>query len=380
MKKDNYIGKKYGKLTVISRVDDYISPSGAKAARYLCKCDCGNEYITRGGWLSCGKSTCCNECSQKSKATKMTKDLSGLRFGRWTVIDKAATKKQGVFWNCVCDCGNKGIVRGTSLTSGNSTSCGCFALEKLREDHLLNLVGQKFGRLTVIKQVDDFISPTNKKRRSRWQCRCDCGNIVEVNGTDLMSGNTLSCGCYKRDITSETHFEDLTGQRFGMLTIVKRVADYVSPDSGRPRPQFLCKCDCGNEKIITKDSLMNGTISCGCVNSRGEREISDFLQSHNINYRIQYSFNDLLGEGNVPLKFDFAIIDSLGKVTTLIEFQGEQHYEPVKFFGGEEKYRKQKRYDDLKREYCKKHQILLIEVSYKDSVKEKLRVLLKKGA
>ena len=104
MKKDNYIGKKYGKLTVISRVDDYISPSGTKVARYLCKCDCGNDYITRGGWLSCGKSTCCNECSQKSKATKMTKDLSGLRFGRWTVIDKATTKKQGVFWNCVCDC------------------------------------------------------------------------------------------------------------------------------------------------------------------------------------------------------------------------------------------------------------------------------------
>lgn len=194
--------------------------------------------------------------------------------------------KQGVFWNCICDCGNKGIVRGTSLTSGNSTSCGCFVLEKLREDYILNLAGQKFGRLTVIKQVDDFISPTNKKRRSRWQCQCDCGNIVEVNGADLMSGNTLSCRCYKRDITSETHFEDLTGQRFGMLTIVKRVADYVSPDSGRPRPQFLCKCDCGNEKIITKDSLMNGTISCGCVNSRGEREISDFLQSHNVNYKF----------------------------------------------------------------------------------------------
>lgn len=84
----------------------------------------------------------------------------------------------------------------------------------------------------------------------------------------------------------------------------------------------------------------------------------------------------MLGEGNVPLKFDFAIIDPLGNVKALIEFQGEQHYEPIKFFGGEEKCQKQKRYDALKREYCKKHNLTLIEITYKDSVEERLKSLL----
>ena len=374
--KDKYIGKKFGSLTVLERVDDYVSPSGNKASRYLCRCDCGNEYITRGGWLSCGKSVCCNECSQKGKRLKMTKDLTGQRFGRWVVLKRAETPKKGVYWECRCDCGNIGIVRGTSLTTGNSTSCGCFALEKLREDHILDLVGQKFGRLTVLEQVDDFISPVNHKRRSRWKCRCDCGNIVEVNGTDLTSGNTLSCGCYKRDITSETHFEDLSGQRFGMLTIVKRVADYITPENGRSRPQFLCKCDCGNEKIITKDSLMNGTISCGCINSRGEREIAEFLRKNGIDFEIQYSFEGLNGIGGTPLHFDFAILDSNKSIKALVEFQGEQHYQPVRFFGRETKFEKQRTNDDLKRDYCNAHNLVLIEVSYTDSIEEKLSSLL----
>ena len=375
--KDKYIGKKYGSLTVIKRVDDYVSPSGIKISRYLCKCDCGNEYVTRGGWLSCGKSKRCPSCTQKKNSEKQTKDLKGKKFGRWTVIEKANTSHNGVYWKCKCDCGNEGIVRGTALTSGTSTSCGCYASEKLRKNHILDLKGLKFGRLTVMYQTDDFISKVNGRHRSRWHCKCDCGNEIDVAGSDLTSGNTSSCGCYKRDITSETHFEDLTGKKIGLLTVVKRVSDYVSPESGRPRPQFLCKCDCGNEKIITKDSLMNGTISCGCINSRGEREISNFLQSKNIKYNIQQSFEGLVGTGGALLHFDFAIKDNSGKITALIEFQGEQHYDPVPFFGGKTKFYKQVSNDKRKRDFCSREGIPLIEISYKDSVPEKLSEYLK---
>ena len=112
-------------------------------------------------------------------------------------MEKAETEKKGVYWKCRCDCGTEKIIRGTSLTSGNSVSCGCYALEKLREDRLLDLTGKKFDRLTVLYQVEDFISPINGKHRSRWKCKCDCGNIICVNGTDLTSGNTHSCGCFK---------------------------------------------------------------------------------------------------------------------------------------------------------------------------------------
>lgn len=63
---------------------------------------------------------------------------------------------------------------------------------KVKED----LTGRIFGRLTVIKQVDDYID-NRGKHYARWMCRCSCGEnkIVIVRGSDLKNGHTLSCGC-----------------------------------------------------------------------------------------------------------------------------------------------------------------------------------------
>ena len=59
-------------------------------------------------------------------------DISGQRFGRWTVLERAYIDKQnGSMWLCRCDCGKEGIIRHSSLTSGNSRSCGCL-LEEVR--------------------------------------------------------------------------------------------------------------------------------------------------------------------------------------------------------------------------------------------------------
>ena len=194
-------GTKFGSLTVIRRTEDYISPRGQHEKKYLCKCDCGEEYTTRGSWLKSGKSNCCNQCSKAKVRLKQIRDLTNCHFGRWTVLEKAETEKKGVYWKCRCDCGTEKIVRGTSLTSGNSVSCGCYVLEKLREDRLLDLTGKKFDRLTVLYQVEDFISPINGKHRSRWKCKCDCGNIICVNGTDLhrltRAHSPLSCAMDK---------------------------------------------------------------------------------------------------------------------------------------------------------------------------------------
>ena len=53
-------------------------------------------------------------------------------------------------WLCKCKCGNEKIVYGTNLRRGLTTSCGCFRKEKLAKEKLIDITGQKFGRLTVI--------------------------------------------------------------------------------------------------------------------------------------------------------------------------------------------------------------------------------------
>lgn len=57
------------------------------------------------------------------------KDLTGKRFGRWTVLKRAENKGNTVMWECKCDCGNYGFIASHSLTSGNSKSCGCYHKE-----------------------------------------------------------------------------------------------------------------------------------------------------------------------------------------------------------------------------------------------------------
>lgn len=80
----------------------------------------------------------------------------------------------------------------------------------------VDLTGKKFRRLTVIKRVEDHIMPSGEKR-SRWLCRCDCGNEITIMGKNLTKKNgTKSCGCYVKENMSKVkkryNTYDLTGE------------------------------------------------------------------------------------------------------------------------------------------------------------------------
>ena len=65
---------------------------------------------------------------------------------------------------------------------------------------IIDLTGQKFGRLTVIKQ-NGILSSGKSGRLKAWLCQCDCGNTKTIRGCDLRSGDVSSCGCYKRELS-----------------------------------------------------------------------------------------------------------------------------------------------------------------------------------
>ena len=59
--------------------------------------------------------------------------------------------------------------------------------------------------------------------------------------------------------------KDLTGDRFGRLTVVEKAAKYISP-KGKSETQWNCKCDCGNQVVVRRANLVTGhTVSCGCA-------------------------------------------------------------------------------------------------------------------
>lgn len=115
-------------------------------------------------------------------------DLTGQKFGRLTVLHREEPHSYPVKWVCECECGSIKSVKGASLTQGLTQSCGCLKNE--------NLVGQKFNFLTPIELLKDRA----KNRQKVYKCLCDCGNYINVSSSDLKTGNTKSCGCYNIDL------------------------------------------------------------------------------------------------------------------------------------------------------------------------------------
>lgn len=103
--------------------------------------------------------------------------------------------------------------------------------------------------------------------------------------------------------------------------------------------------------------------------SKGEIKIHEILEQAGLPFEEEYSFPDLVSSTGRELRFDFAVFDDDGGLMFLIEYQGVQHYQPKEKFGGFEGLRKQSYNDMLKREYCKKHNIILVAIPYTDELK-----------
>lgn len=96
----------------------------------------------------------------------------------------------------------------------------------------------------------------------KWDCLCSCGTRKSIRGSDLRSGRTNSCGCLRKELASENGLIDLLGKRFGRLEVIE-----FSGTNSRGA-MWKCKCDCGNEAIVKSEYLINGdTKSCGCLKS-----------------------------------------------------------------------------------------------------------------
>lgn len=127
-------------------------------------------------------------------------DITGKKFNMLTAIEIVRNdKKNGNIWKFKCDCGNYTELPAYKVTSNTPVkSCGCI-LRKPKID----MVGKKFGRLTVLKYAGVV-----GRRRTMWICRCDCGSIVEVDGTHLRNGHTKSCGCLCSELIRNVNYKN----------------------------------------------------------------------------------------------------------------------------------------------------------------------------
>lgn len=279
----------------------------------------------------------------------------------------------------------------------------------------IDLSGQKFGEITVIKKD---IELSKQKRRVYWKCKCSCGREKSIRGDGLK--NIKTCGQCAND---------LSGQKFGRLTVLERgknddnghaywickcdcgnICEKSADNLKRGLTQscgclhsetthqrtfidltnqrfgkltvlkvdkiedgvvfWKCKCDCGNETIVRRPNLVSGhTQSCGCITSSiGEMHLENILQLNNINYIKEYRFNDLQNR-----RYDFYLPD----INRLIEFDGIQHFTLMNtWHNSEEEFKKLQERDNEKNQYAISNNIPLVRIPYWERDKITLDMIL----
>lgn len=270
-RKIDLTNQRFGKLLVISEYPDR-TPQGS--VQWVCQCDCGNQTIVSGDNLRRNHTTSCG-CAHKDSAQQRVIDLVGKRFGYLTVLERGHTDiNRNIYWKCQCDCGTIKEISGNNLRGEKIKSCGCQMAKKP-----LNLLGQKFGKLTPIKQV--YIND-----KAGWLCQCDCGNQTTVITNVLLSGRTKSCGCINYSI-GEKNIAELLEQNN-----IAFIREYKFQDLSNYRYDFYLP---EYNRLIEFDGkqhyMSSGTWDKDTLEQRQNRdeEKNQYALNHNIDLvRIPY--------------------------------------------------------------------------------------------
>lgn len=280
-------------------------------------------------------------------------------------------------YDCSCSCGAAHVKAARSaLISGDKSSCGC-AHKDAGDAVIEDLTGRRFERWKVIERAPNRISKSGKTRSIMWLCECQCGTRRAVGARALKNGTSTSCGCLQKERVSQANTDDLTDKEFVHLKVMYRNGSWypknygIGKKKGGVRAVWHCSCDCGNECDVVGELLRNGDItSCGCSHtSKFEHHVIKYLESigykRDVDYFREKTFPGLVGTGGGALRFDFYVRLKSGEYV-LIECQGEQHSKSVKWFGGNAYFERLQKHDAMKREFAVVKNMRLIEIQYEN--------------
>ena len=186
-------------------------------------------------------------------------------------------------------------------------------------------------------------------------------------------------GCYYcgRELTRKAHILDIETNKEECLDLcIKKGVQYIGnyKENGNIFIQYICPYHTKAGIQVTKKGNMKKSINKGCpycferkniIFSKGERKVKDILESMNICYLRQYTFDDCRDINKLP--FDYY----LPNINKCIEYDGEQHFFPVNFNGISDEETEKKflitiNHDQIKDTYCKNHNIDLLRIPYYD--------------
>lgn len=225
------------------------------------KCSCGRtEKVVKNSDIK--KYSTCKKCAYEKKRLQINKND---KFGKWTIIETDIKNEKGqICCKAICDCGRtEKLITNAKLVSGKSTQC------KLCSNGVIDIkLGDRFGKWTVID-----IGFKNSNRGYKSLCKCDCGRTIDyVANRNLLNGTSKGCTACSRN-----RQDVKIGEVYNNWTVV--VANFHKND----RWSSLCRCDCGNERIISNVDLINNkSEKCKlCVDMSTEEYIAELSKINN---------------------------------------------------------------------------------------------------
>lgn len=227
----------------------------------------------------------------------------------------------------------------------------------------LRLTNEQFvGRLKNehphIIALSEYI---NDNTKVKLKCLI-CGNEWEASPTHLHQGR----GCPKcRMLNLHNQFAKTEKAFISEMQSIDPTIEIIG-DYYNSHTKIKCRCrKCGNEWLSLPNNLLKKRGCSNCSASKGERQISYWLDYHDIKYYTEYHFEDCKYHRSLP--FDFYLPD----LNICIEYDGIQHYQPVQFgnmtkVDAQEAFKQCQIRDQIKNNYCKNNNITLYRIPYWD--------------
>lgn len=274
-----------------------------------------------------------------------------------SVIGEYSTARLPI--ECRCEkCGYEWSPLPTNLLRGHGCPRCVGHLQKTHEQFVKEV--EAIGKVTVLGKYKNAHSPVLVKCNK-------CGKEWAPHASNLLNGIGCKSCCYEIVGKKNSISDDVFIKRVSNINPTIKIH---STYSDGPRKRANCTCSvCGFSWVPEAHHLIEGHGCPQCsVPSVGEHEIQNVLDTYNIEYIRAYRFDELRGVGGKCLSYDFY----LPKHNLLIEYQGQQHYEPVNYFGGEDKFKIQQEHDKRKRDFALSRNIRLIEIRYDEDTKNTL--------
>ena len=274
------------------------------------------------------------------------------------ILEKYTARNKKILCKCKIDGHKWSPVAKTLLGSKSMKPCGCPKCGYRRNSENFRETHEDF--LNKLSLVNPNIEVLEKYQTNSTPLLCKCkidGYEWHTRPSHLLgSKNAKPSGCPKCSGKAKKTTKEFIEEIYNINPNIEILGEYKN--SGNP---IKCKCKIDNfEWYPTPDNLLQNH-GCPCCNqSRGEKNISRYLENKKIEYKSQYKFEDCKFYKQLP--FDFY----LPKYNCCIEFDGKQHYEIVEHFGGLENFIDIKIRDTIKNIYCQQNNIKLIRILYSD--------------